>query len=208
MKKKITIGKKLRKRDVVKTFIIINIFALILLMVMLVMIFPAVNVTFEIKFIFAILLFLGVWALIVPMIGSTQRLEVSGDGIKYYHVEGSWNQFKEIIRLFCNKNEKPNFSLPLNQIKKVALSYRLTLGGYGLKGFTIVLTFLLNDNTMVKFIPFNISGGGNNNKLYLDLLYYLQDYGIEIEDRYQLMNKLNLDNQEILDYISQVGEHI
>ena len=61
---------------------------------------------------------------------------------------------------------------------------------------------------MVKFIPFNISGGGNNNKLYLDLLYYLQDYGIEIEDRYQLMNKLNLDNQEILDYISQVGEHI
>lgn len=208
MKKKIIIGKKLRKRDVLKAFIIINIFAFILLMVMLVIVFPALNITFEVKCIFVILLFLGVWILIVPMIGATQRLEVSNDSIKYYHVEGSWNQFKEIIRIFSNKNENPVFSLPLNQIKKVALSYRLTLGGYGLKGFTIVLTFLLNDNTMVKFIPFNISGGGNNNELYLDLLRYLQDSGIEIEDCYQLMNKLNLDNQEILNYINQIGEHI
>ena len=204
MKQKIVIGKKITKVDVIKSFVITNIYALILVVVLTGMIFPAFNIKQEIKIVLIILLFIIVWIFIIPVIGSTQRLEVSNESIKYYHVKGMWNQFKEIIHVFNNREEKPIFNIPLNQIKNTTISYRLTLGGYGLKGYTIVLTFLLKDYSVVRFVPFNTING--ENKLYLDILKCLQENGIMIIDQYKLMDKLNLSNQEMLNYINEIED--
>lgn len=204
MKKKIVIGKKLTKGDILQAFMITNVYALILLIVLIAMIFPAFDISSQIKTILIIALVLIVWMFIVPIIGSTQRLEVSDEGVKYYYVEGVWNQFKEIFRVLSNNEEKPNFNLPLNKIKTVTLSYRLTLGGYGLRGYSIMLKFLLEDNNIVKFIPYNVVDDGND-KLYSDSLDYLQKMGVIIVDPYELRNKLKSNNkQEILDYINQI----
>lgn len=96
------------------------------------------------------------------------------------------------MHIFVNKEAEPNFCLPLDKIKSVTLPYKTTLGGFGLKGYILVFSFLLQDNSVVIFIPFNISGGGNNNHLYFDLLEYLQEKGIEIVDSYDLKDKLKL----------------
>ncbi len=168
MKKKIVIGKKLTKGDILQAFMITNVYALILIIVLIAMIFPAFDVSSQIKIILIIALVLIVWMFIVPIIGSTQRLEVSDEGVKYYYV-------------LSNNEEIPNFNLPLNKIKTVTLSYRLTLGGYGLRGYSIILKFLLEDNNIVKFIPYNVVDDGND-KLYSDSLDYLQKMGVIIID--------------------------
>lgn len=207
MKKKIVIGKKLTRSDILQGFIITNIYALILLIILAIMIFPIFDVSPQIKTILIIVLVLIVWMSILPIIGSTQRLEVSDEGVKYYYVEGALNQFKEIFHVLFNNEEKPDFNLPLNKIKIVTLSYRSTLSGFGLKGYSIILKFLLEDNNIIKFIPYNVVDEGNNDKLYSDLLDYLQKMGIIVVDPYELKNKLKSNNkQEILNYINQIEE--
>lgn len=204
MKKEVIIGKKITRGDVIKVFMVVNMYAFIMLWVMYAMVFPSIDLSFNTKIICSIILLLTIWILIVPMISATQRLEMSDESIRYYQTNGKWHQFKEILHIFVNKEAEPNFCLPLDKIKSVTLSYKTTLGGFGLKAYILVFSFLLQDNNVVTFIPFNISGGGNNNHLYFDLLEYLQEKGIEIVDCYDLKDKLKLSHQEILDYILQI----
>ena len=105
------------------------------------------------------------------------------------------------------KDDRANFSVSIDSIQSVSISYSLTVGGFGIKGYKLLFSFLLKDYTVVRFVPFNISGGGNNNKKYEEMLTFLQKNDVEIVDPYVLKDKLGLTSEEILNYINKIEEN-
>lgn len=201
MDQKIVIGKKLTRKDVLKSFLVIQLYTMIILMILMVMVIPALKLTFQIQVLSIIIILLLTFIFIIPTIGATQRLEMNKENICYYHEEGMYNQFKEVIRILIQKEEKANFKIPLDSIKNVSLSYMKTSGGYGINGYMICFNFLLKDYTVVRFSPFNIAGGGNHYQEYVEMLDSLKKMNIEIIDHYHLKERLK--NQEIFNNIDE-----
>lgn len=202
MDQKIVIGKKLTRKDVLKSFLVIQLYVLIILFVLIITVIPVLKMTVQMQVISIVIVVLLTFIFTIPAIGATQRLEITKENICYYHIEGMKNQFKEVIRILIQKEEKANFKIPLESIKNVSLSYVATAGGYGVKGYVICFSFLLKDYSMIKFSPFNIAGGGNHYQEYAAMLDYLQKRNIEIIDHYHLKDQLK--NQEILNYINEI----
>lgn len=71
MKKEVIIGKKITRGDVIKFFMVVNMYAFIMLWVMYAMVFPSIDLSFNTKIICSIILLLIIWILIVPMISAT-----------------------------------------------------------------------------------------------------------------------------------------
>ena len=116
MDQKIVIGKKLTRKDVLKSFLVIQLYTMIILMILMVMVIPALKLTFQIQVLSIIIVLLLTFIFIIPTIGATQRLEMNKENICYYHEEGMYNQFKEVIRILIQKEEKVNFKIPLDDI--------------------------------------------------------------------------------------------
>lgn len=103
MNKEIIIGKKLTRGDVLKSFVVINLYTFIILGILVFTVFPSVNISNQKKMIYSVLIIFITWIVTVPMIGGTQRLEIDDQYIRYYHVRGTWNQFKEVLRILMKK---------------------------------------------------------------------------------------------------------
>lgn len=204
MNEKIVIGKKLTRGDVIISFIVITLMPMFMLTIIAATIFPSIEMSQTIKIVIIISVFLLSWILLVPMIGGTQRIEISTKEVIYYHVKGMRDQFKEVIRVLIGNKEKYNFKLQLENMSSVTLSYRITMGGYGLRGYTIMLGFVMKDNTVVRFTPFDIAGGGNHNKEYLKSLKILENNGVKVIDKFELRNILSLTESKIMDYLNEL----
>ena len=76
MNKEIIIGKKLTRGDVLKSFVVINLYTFIILGILVFTVFPSVNISNQKKMIYSVLIIFITWIVTVPMIGGTQRLEI------------------------------------------------------------------------------------------------------------------------------------
>lgn len=135
----------------------------------------------------------------LPMISATQRIEYSSQVIELYHVKGLIRQLKEIINILTDQVDHPTLSIMVEEIDTVKLSYRNTYGGYGVKGYALILLFWMKNGTVITLSPENILKPQNG--AYLNLINMLEELDIKIIDNFHLKDGLSKDSQYFQNYI-------
>lgn len=135
----------------------------------------------------------------LPMISATQRIEYSSQVIELYHVKGLIRQLKEIINILTDQVDHPTLSIMVEEIDTVKLSYRNTYGGYGVKGYALILLFWMKNGTVITLSPENILKPQNG--AYLNLINMLEQLDIKIIDNFHLKDGLSKDSQYFQNYI-------
>ncbi len=135
----------------------------------------------------------------LPMISATQRIEYSSQVIELYHVKGLIRQLKEIINILTDQVDHPTLSIMVEEIDTVKLSYRNTYGGYGVKGYALILLFWMKNGTVITLSPENILKPQNG--AYLNLINMLEQLDIRIIDNFHLKDGLSKDSQYFQNYI-------
>lgn len=135
----------------------------------------------------------------LPMISATQRIEYSSQVIELYHVKGLIKQLKEIINILTDQVDHPTLSIMVEEIDTVKLSYRNTYGGYGVKGYALILLFWMKNGTVITLSPENILKPQNG--AYLNLINMLEQLNIKIIDNFHLKDGLSKDSQYFQNYI-------
>lgn len=135
----------------------------------------------------------------LPMISATQRIEYSSQVIELYHVKGLIKQLKEIINILTDQVDHPTLSIMVEEIDTVKLSYRNTYGGYGVKGYALILLFWMKNGTVITLSPENILKPQNG--AYLNLINMLEQLDIKIIDNFHLKDGLSKDSQYFQNYI-------
>lgn len=135
----------------------------------------------------------------LPMISATQRIEYSSQVIELYHVKGLIRQLKEIINILTDQVDHPTLSIMVEEIDTVKLSYRYTYGGYGVKGYALILLFWMKNGTVITLSPENILKPQNG--AYLNLINMLEELDIKIIDNFHLKDGLSKDSQYFQNYI-------
>lgn len=135
----------------------------------------------------------------LPIISATQRIEYSPQVIEFYHVTGFISQFKEIVNILRDKADQPILSILVEEIDTVKLSYRYTYGGYGVKGYALVLLFWMKNGTIITLSPENMLKPQNGG--YLNLINMLEQLHIKIIDDFHLKDGLIKDSQYFQNYI-------
>lgn len=135
----------------------------------------------------------------LPMISATQRIEYSSQVIELYHVKGLIRQLKEIINILTDQVDHPTLSIMVEEIDTVKLSYRYTYGGYGVKGYALILLFWMKNGTVITLSPENILKPQNG--AYLNLINMLEQLDIKIIDNFHLKDGLSKDSQYFQNYI-------
>lgn len=135
----------------------------------------------------------------LPMISATQRIEYSSQVIELYHVKGLIRQLKEIINILTDQVDHPTLSIMVEEIDTVKLSYRNTYGGYGVKGYALILLFWMKNGTVITLSPENILKPQNG--AYLNLINMLEQLNIKIIDNFHLKDGLSKDSQYFQNYI-------
>ncbi|MBM6929616.1 hypothetical protein H5999_00865 [[Clostridium] spiroforme] len=135
----------------------------------------------------------------LPMISATQRIEYSSQVIELYHVKGLIRQLKEIINILTDQVDHPTLSIMVEEIDTVKLSYRNTYGGYGVKGYALIMLFWMKNGTVITLSPENILKPQNG--AYLNLINMLEQLDIKIIDNFHLKDGLSKDSQYFQNYI-------
>ena len=135
----------------------------------------------------------------LPMISATQRIEYSSQVIELYHVKGLIRQLKEIINILTDQVDHPTLSIMVEEIDTVKLSYRNIYGGYGVKGYALILLFWMKNGTVITLSPENILKPQNG--AYLNLINMLEQLNIKIIDNFHLKDGLSKDSQYFQNYI-------
>ena len=132
----------------------------------------------------------------LPMISATQRIEYSSQVIELYHVKGLIRQLKEIINILTDQVDHPTLSIMVEEIDTVKLSYRNIYGGYGVKGYALILLFWMKNGTVITLSPENILKPQNG--AYLNLINMLEQLDIKIIDNFHLKDGLSVEPQNII----------
>ncbi len=138
----------------------------------------------------------------LPTIGATQRIEYSNEIIEFYSIKGFINQFLEVIDILINKSSPSAISISVQEIDSVKLSYRQTLGGYGIEGYALKLSFLMKNGTIISLSPENMEK--NEESAYFNLLTMLENNNIQIIDQLNLKDGLIKDSIYFQNYIKKL----
>lgn len=204
MNREICIGKKVTRIEVLKSILVISLIPLLIFIILEGMIYPTFTIPTIYKNSITIGIFLLCYCLLIPMIGGTQRIEFINNEFIYYHIQGYKEQLMNVWNILLKNKETIDFKLKSNHIDSVHLSYKLTMGGYGLYGYTIVFTFITKDSNTIKLTPYDIAGGGNYNQSYLQLLDIWKQQGIPVYDQNNLQDILPLSDSKILTYLKKL----
>lgn len=203
MKQKIIIGKKLNKKNVLYNYLVFSIHALFWgCLGIFGMIGSLFSLEIKVRFIITLIFVIIILLIQTPMIGATQRIEVSNSKIDYFYTKGYFNQFKEVFRILTNRPEATEISINIDNLDKIRLSYRKTMSGYGLIGYALVIDFLMNDTTLITLSPenmFNFDG-----VLYKDAIEMITNHNVELIDIFSLKDYLYGDLKPFQEYIKKL----
>lgn len=200
MKDKKIIGMKMGKKGVFVNILILLIYTIVWIFLGIYLcIGNFMQLSNTTKMILSIFMIFILLLLQLPMISATQRIEYSPQVIELYHVKGFIRQFKEVINILMGKSDQPTLSILVEEIDTVKLSYRYTYGGYGVKGYALVLLFWMKNGTLITLSPENMLRPQNG--AYLNLINMLEHLHIKIVDDFQLKDGLVKDSQYFQNYI-------
>lgn len=138
----------------------------------------------------------------LPMLGATQRIEYSNEIIEFYSIKGFMNQLQEVINILINKSSPSAISISIKELDSIKLSYCETLGGYGIEGYALKLSFLMKNGTIICLSPENMDK--TEDGAYFNLLNMLENKSIKIIDNLNLKNGLIKDSVYFQNYVKKL----
>lgn len=161
------------------------------------------NIPYQVYLSISLLLYLVVVVFLMPIAGgTTETIVFSDEYLTHYQVKGYVNKFKEVIRIILNRQKRPDIRVKTSNIDKINLSYLKYLGGRGLYGYRLKITFLLKDGT--SFYLFPITAGQMENGDYEKALLLMESHGIEIVDKMSLRPYLSKNSYAFQEYAASL----
>lgn len=204
MNKKIVIGSKMTKKGILINALLLSFYGFIGVFGYLGNISPHLNLSPYVDKLVCVLIFIIILLFLMSLSGANETMEFSRQYICYYYVRGFINQWREVIRILCNRPEIPAIRIQTADISKVNLSYTSHMYGWGLKGYRLKITVLLKDGTVFSFFPVSIEQMEKGD--YEAVFQMLEDGGIQVVDRYHLRSVLNKNSRMFYQYIKAIED--
>lgn len=204
MEKKILIGEKMTKKEVVKNYLLLSFFGIIGIVGYLGIVSKYLKLSFHTDMVISIVVFVIIMMFLTPIIGTNEVLEFTDYNLNYYHVRGYFNQFREVIRILKNGREVADICVKTTDIAKLNLSYVSHMMGWAQKGYQLKLIFLLKDGTTFSIFPTTIAQMEKGD--YESALQLLERNNVEIIDKLNIRPVLSQNSYVFQQYIASIEE--
>lgn len=204
MEKKILIGEKMTKKEVVKNYLLLSFFGIIGIVGYLGTVSKYLKLSFHTDMVISIVIFVIIMMFLTPIIGTNEVLEFTDYNLNYYHIRGYFNQFREVIRILKNGREVADICVKTTDIAKLNLSYVSHMMGWAQKGYQLKLIFLLKDGTTFSIFPTTIAQMEKGD--YESALQLLERNNVEIIDKLNIRPVLSQNSYVFQQYIASIEE--
>lgn len=204
MEKKILIGEKMTKKEVVKNYLLLSFFGIIGIVGYLGIVSKYLKLSFHTDMVISIVIFVIIMVFLTPIIGTNEVLEFTDYNLNYYHIRGYFNQFREVIRILKNGREVADICVKTTDIAKLNLSYVSHMMGWAQKGYQLKLIFLLKDGTTFSIFPTTIAQMEKGD--YESALQLLERNNVEIIDKLNIRPVLSQNSYVFQQYIASIEE--
>ena len=202
MEKKILIGEKMTKKEVVKNYLLLSFFGIIGIVGYIGVVSKYLKTSYHTNMVISIIIFVFIMVFLTPIIGANEVLEFTDYYINYYHVRGYFNQFREVIRILKNGREVADICVKTTDIAKLNLSYVSHMMGWAQKGYQLKLIFLLKDGTTFSIFPTTITQMKKGD--YESALQLLEKNNIEIVDKLNMRPVLSQSSYAFQQYVTSI----
>ena len=204
MEKKILIGEKMTKKGVAKNYLLLSLFGIFGIVGYLGIVSEYLETSYHTNMFISIVIFIFIMLFLTPIIGAGEGLEFTNQYISYYHVQGYFNQFREVIRILKGDREVAAICMKTTDIAKLNLSYVSHMQGWAQKGYKLKLTFLLKDGTILSIFPTSV--GQMEKGDYESALQLLEENNVEIVDKLNIRPVLSQNSYAFQQYIDSIEE--
>lgn len=196
-KKLFIVGKKPTKLRLIITMVVSFIISLVLSNFFIIML--------ELKgygLIITAIIFLIQLLFYIPTVARcSEHWDISNRYLEYYSITSYFEELKYALSVFTGKEEMFSLKILLSEVKSIKIYWTTRLSVYGTIGHPIYFGITLNDSSVITFESLIT----NNNKEYINAINYLRDnYNINIEDSYNLIDVLGDSNRNIVNYIDNI----
>lgn len=202
MKDKVVIGKKITRKDILVSCLLIVFWCCLIASVCFTGVFSYLHLSFGICVIIVVFLCIMLLLLLIPFVGSDISIEFSENQVSYFHAKGYREKMNVILRVLKGHKEIPTMTLDTNDIAQLYITYTSIVMMYAQKGYQLQMVFLMKDESSFSIVP--ISYGQFESGDYERALDLLERVGVNVVDRYGLRQVLNTSHEEFNKYVDAI----